>query len=93
MTAAATADTFEALLSDFPAVVNASKTLLHCPSGDVEHHIVTKGPPLSCRFRRLDGEKLAAGKAEFLRMERVSSGGPTVRGHRLFIWCRRRTGP
>jgi hypothetical protein len=36
----------------------------------VEHHIVTKGPPLACRFRRLDGEKLASAKKEFLQMER-----------------------
>ena len=51
-------------------MVNASKTLPRRPSGDVEHHIVTKGPPISSRFRRLDGEKLAAAKAEFLQMER-----------------------
>jgi hypothetical protein len=47
MVAAAPAGTFEALLSDFLAMVNASKTLPRRPSADVEHHIVTKGPPLS----------------------------------------------
>jgi transposase InsO family protein len=70
MAAVSPADSFKQLLADFPAVVNASKTLPRRPSGDVEHHIVTKGPPLSCRFRRLDGEKLAAAKEEFLRMEK-----------------------
>ncbi len=51
-------------------MVNSSKQLPRKPSGDVEHHIVTRGPPLACRFRRLDGEKLAAAKKEFLQMER-----------------------
>ncbi len=52
-------------------MVNSSKTLPWRPSGDVEHNIVTKGPPLSCHFRHLDGKKLAAAKKEFLQMERV----------------------
>jgi hypothetical protein len=50
--------------------LNSSKTLPRRPSRDIEHHIVTKGPPLACRFRRLDGKKLAAAKKEFLQMER-----------------------
>jgi RNase H-like domain found in reverse transcriptase/Reverse transcriptase (RNA-dependent DNA polymerase)/Integrase zinc binding domain len=36
---------------------------------DVEHHLVTRGPPIASKFRRLDGEKLAAAKAEFEKME------------------------
>jgi hypothetical protein len=68
--AALSADSVEKLLADFPTVVNSSKTLPRRPSGDVEHHIVTKGPPLSCRFRRPDSEKLAAAKKEFLQMEK-----------------------
>ncbi len=70
MAAATPEDSFKRLLADFPVVVNASKTLPRRPSGDVEHHIVTKGPPLSCRFRRLDGEKLAAAREDFLHMEK-----------------------
>jgi hypothetical protein len=67
---AAGADSYAQLLAEFPAVVNSSMRPLRKPSGDVEHHIVTRGPPLACRFRRLDGEKLAAAKKEFLQMER-----------------------
>ncbi len=67
---AAGADSCAQLLADFPAVVNSSKQLHKKPSGDVEHHIVTRGPPMACRFRRLDGEKLAAAKKEFLQMEK-----------------------
>jgi hypothetical protein len=37
---------------------------------DVEHHIRTSGPPNASRFRRLDAEKLAAAKAEFLQLEK-----------------------
>jgi hypothetical protein len=70
MAAASPVDSFKQLLADFPAVVNASKTLPRRPSDDVEHHIITKGPPLSCRFCCLDGKKLAAAKEEFLRMEK-----------------------
>ncbi len=70
MTAGTPEDSFKRLLADFPAVVNASKSLPCRPSGDVEHHINTKGPPLSCRFRLLDGEKRAAAKGEFLHMEK-----------------------
>ncbi len=33
------------------------------------HHIVTTGPPIAARFRRLDGEKLEAAKAEFRQLE------------------------
>ncbi len=64
------ADSYAQLLADFPAVVNSSKQLPRKLSGDVEHHIVTRGPPLACRSRRLDGEKLAAAKKELLQMER-----------------------
>jgi hypothetical protein len=60
-------DSFEKLLADFPAVVNSSKVLLPQPSGDVEHHIATKIPPLSCEFHRLGDEKLTAVKKEFCR--------------------------
>ncbi len=93
MAAAYPADSFKQLLANFPAVVNASKTLPRRPSGDVEHHIVTKGPPRSCRFRRLDGEKLAAAREEFLRMEKEGIIRRTVRGPRLSIWYGSRTGP
>ena len=37
----------------------------------VEHHIVTHGPPTQARARRLDQEKLATVKAEFLQMEEM----------------------
>ncbi|KAK7504021.1 hypothetical protein BaRGS_00004753 [Batillaria attramentaria] len=37
----------------------------------VEHHIVTHGPPVHARARRLSPEKLAAAKAEFLKMEEM----------------------
>jgi cleavage and polyadenylation specificity factor subunit 1 len=50
-------------------VVNASKSLPAASTG-VVHHIQTTGPPLSCRFRRLDGEKLQAAKAEFSQLEK-----------------------
>jgi hypothetical protein len=48
------------------AVVNSCRRLPRKPSGDVDHHIDTRGPLLACP---LDSEKLAAAKKEFLQME------------------------
>jgi hypothetical protein len=53
---------------EFPAVFGTaatSATVKH----DVEHHLITTGPPITLKFRRLDSEKLAATKAEFNKME------------------------
>jgi hypothetical protein len=59
----------KAFLAEFEDVVCPSKVLP--PVGrDVEHHIKTSGPPIASRFRRLDTEKLAAAKAEFLQLEK-----------------------
>jgi hypothetical protein len=83
------ADSFEKLLADFPAVVNRSKVLLRWPpSGDVKHHIVTKSPPLSCRFHH---KKLAAVKKKFLQMERggiirCSNSPSTERKISDYLW-------
>jgi hypothetical protein len=49
-------------------VVCASKRL-PLVSHDVVHHIITHGPPIASKFRKLDGEKLAAAKAEFKQLE------------------------
>jgi hypothetical protein len=35
---------------------------------DVEHHLVMSRPPIASKFCRLDGEKLAAAKAEFAKL-------------------------
>jgi hypothetical protein len=60
---------FQRIVAQFPQVVNLQKSL-PSPTTGVEHHIVTKGPPVSARFQRLDAEKLAAAKAEFLQLEK-----------------------
>ncbi len=54
-----------AFLEEFKDVVNPSKVLPPVNS-DLEHHIQTTGPPIASKFRRLDPDKLAAAKAEFL---------------------------
>jgi hypothetical protein len=59
---------YSRLLDEFPAVVCASKRLPPV-SHDVVHHIVTHRPPIASKFRKLDGEKLAAAKAEFKQLE------------------------
>ncbi len=59
---------YSRLLGEFPVVVCASKRLPSV-SHDVVHHIVTHGPPIASKFRKLDGKKLAAPKAEFKQLE------------------------
>jgi hypothetical protein len=56
-------------LEEFADVVCASKVLPPVGS-DVEHQIKMTGPPIAACFRRLDAEKLAAAKAEFLQLEK-----------------------
>ena len=41
------------------------------PSHGVEHHVVTIGPPVFAKARRLDAEKLEIAKKEFLSMEKA----------------------
>jgi hypothetical protein len=54
--------------AEFPAVLGAA-AMPAAAKHDVEHHLVTSGPPIASKFRRLDGEKLAAAKEEFAKME------------------------
>ena len=58
------------LLQDFSAIFGKGFSDLK-PSHGVTHHIVTKGPPVHAKARRLDPEKLAAAKEEFRRMEQA----------------------
>ena len=58
-----------ALLSDFADVLNADGRLPPSTHG-VEHHIVTKGRPVTAKFRRVDSTKLAAAKEEFQKLEK-----------------------
>ncbi|GFS03712.1 retrovirus-related Pol polyprotein [Elysia marginata] len=61
---------FSSLLQQFPELLTPHfhhSTNKH----GVEHHTVTHGPPTHARARRLDPEKLAAAKNEFLQMEEM----------------------
>ena len=58
-----------ALLEEFSDVLNEEGRLPPSTHG-VHHHIVTKGRPVRAKFRRLDGAKRAAAKAEFERLEK-----------------------
>ena len=52
------------ILADFPEITGVSKPTVPRNS-DVFHHILTSGPPVSERPRRLAPDKLKAAKAEF----------------------------
>lgn len=58
---------FRDLLEEFREVTLPS-TLRYEVQHDVTHHIQTKGPPLSCKCRRLPPDKLQAAKQEFETM-------------------------
>jgi len=58
------------IIATFQDILNP-KGDLQRTSDDVAHHIQTRGPPMASKFRRLDSEKLAAAKKEFLALERA----------------------
>jgi len=60
--------TIPAILDLFQDVLNPGKELPQT-SCDVAHFLSTRGPPVASAFRRLDTEKLAAAKKEFLALE------------------------
>ncbi|GFR65343.1 transposon Ty3-G Gag-Pol polyprotein [Elysia marginata] len=61
---------FSSLLQEFPELLTPHFHQATNKHG-VEHHIVTHGPPTHARARRLDPEKLAAAKTEFLQIEEM----------------------
>ena len=67
---AAPRNAYTQILQDFPRVLVPHYDSAHDKHG-VEHHIVTNGPPVQARARRLDTEKLRVAKNEFLEMERM----------------------
>lgn len=58
---------FHLLLQKFPEITNPS-IVSTAKSGSVFHHIVTNGPPVADRPRRLPPEKFKIAKAEFAYM-------------------------
>lgn len=58
---------FAAILSEFSEVLGPSQSKCDSPR-DVLHHIVTEGPPVAERARRLTHDKLQVAKAEFQRL-------------------------
>ena len=63
-----TPGTIPAILALFQDVLNPG-TELPQTSCEVAHFLSTSGPPIASAFRRLDTEKLAAAKKEFLALE------------------------
>ena len=63
---------FVKLLSEFPEVTNKENLRFATPPAHgVRHHIVTSGPPIFSKARRLDPVKLAAAKEEFSAIEKT----------------------
>ena len=62
--------TFASILRQFPSVMQPT-TAFQEAKHDVEHHIITRGPPVTSRPRRLPPDKLKAAKAEFENLLRL----------------------
>lgn len=58
---------YSGILADFPKLSQPSVVLPQATT-DIVHHIVTRGPPVHCRPRRLAPEKLKIARAEFQHM-------------------------
>ena len=63
-------DPFRPLLAQFPELVGSDFADLN-PKHGVEHYMETSGPPVFAKPWRLDAQKLAIAKAEFLKMEKA----------------------
>lgn len=59
-------EAYRQLLQDHQTIITPSKQVK--PSHDIQHHIVTKGPPVACRPRRLDNAKFQVAREEFDKM-------------------------
>ena len=62
---------FDKVIEDFPEILVPRFKSTDENKHGVEHHIVTEGPPLHARARRLDADKLAAAKDEFAKLEEL----------------------
>jgi hypothetical protein len=60
---------YRGLLEDFQDVLNPTGDLLP-PTHEVEHQLITKGRPVTARFRRLEPEKHEATRAAFAKLEK-----------------------
>ncbi|KAJ8251997.1 hypothetical protein COCON_G00213090 [Conger conger] len=63
-------DKYQRLLGEFPSLTQPTFSAATAKHG-VEHHVVTEGPPVYVRARRLNPDRLAVAKAEFTNMERL----------------------
>jgi cleavage and polyadenylation specificity factor subunit 1 len=64
------ANKFSAILEDFPEILIPRFDSPINKHG-VEHFIITEGPPLHARARRLDAEKFVVAREEFANMEKL----------------------
>ncbi|CAH8493835.1 unnamed protein product [Dicrocoelium dendriticum] len=67
---------FTKLLLQFPALCQSPNDFPE-PKHEVTHHIITHGPPVTARPRRLPPDKLATAKAEFEHMLRLGIVRPS----------------
>ena len=63
-----TASRFDSILRDFPTIVQPFAPCQQPVRHDVTHHIMTTGPPVHARTRRLSPERLKIAKSEFEHM-------------------------
>ena len=64
-------NTYETILDGFPELLEPRFRTSDLNKHGVEHHIVTAGPPVHSKARRISSDKLAAAKAEFAKMEEL----------------------
>lgn len=81
-------DEYSKLLTTFPEITTPDFICSPTKHG-IEHFIMTKGPPVHARARRLSPDKLSAAKTEFAKMESWASFDvPPVHGPHRCIWYR-----
>lgn len=68
---------YEAILTEYPTLTRPNNLELPAKHG-VTHHILTTGPPVSARPRRLAGERLAIARREFDHMLQLGIVRPSA---------------
>ncbi|KAF2352199.1 hypothetical protein FHG87_017046 [Trinorchestia longiramus] len=63
---------FQQILADYPALTNPNLAAKQNQSS-TKHHIITTGPPVSSRARRLPPERFETAKAGFQRMQNAGT--------------------
>jgi len=66
---------YQTILNKFPGITTLKTNMINTPT---EHHIITKGPPVHTKTRRLAPDKLDTAKKEFALLQELGICRPSA---------------